>query len=200
MEQLQELGKTNKRKMGFVTLDGMKWETLSSEYIIRRPWLTARRDKVKLPDGKENPEYYVLEYPDWVSVIAITTDGLFVIERQYRHGLGQTNFEIPAGVCEKDELPIDAARRELLEETGFGGGEWTELMQISANPTSHNNLSHAFIAKGVERIGKQCLDETERLEFFLVPREELIEMLANGEMMQSLMIAPLYKALYEHKI
>lgn len=180
--------------------DDKKWETLSSEYIVRRPWLTARRDTVKLPDGKVNPEYYVLEYPDWVSVIAITTDGQFVVERQYRHGLGETHFELPAGVCEKGELPIDAARRELLEETGFGGGQWAELMQLSANPTSHTNVSHAFIAKGVVPISEQHLDDTERLEVFLISREELIAILSRGEMMQSLMIAPLYKALYEHKI
>lgn len=180
--------------------DDKKWETLSSEYIVRRPWLTARRDTVKLPDGKVNPEYYVLEYPDWVSVIAITTDGQFVVERQYRHGLGLTHFELPAGVCEKGEQPIDAARRELLEETGFGGGQWAELMQLSANPTSHTNVSHAFIAKGVVPISEQHLDDTERLEVFLITREELIAILSRGEMMQSLMIAPLYKALYEHKI
>lgn len=180
--------------------DDMKWTTLSSEYIIKRPWLTARRDTVMLPDGKINPEYYVLEYPNWVSIIAITTDGQFIIERQYRHGLGQTCFELPAGVCEKGERPIDAARRELMEETGFGGGEWTELMQISANPTSNNNISHAFIAKGVEKVCSQHLDDTERLEVFIVSREKLIDLLSCGEMIQSTMIAPLYKALYEHKI
>ena len=61
-----------------------QWEVLESEYLIQRPWLTARRDKVKLPNGVVNDEYYVLEYPDWVNVIAITEDGRFVMERQYR--------------------------------------------------------------------------------------------------------------------
>ena len=56
-----------------------KWRTLSSEYLIRRPWLTARRDKVELPDGRVNDEFYVLEYPSWVNVIAITADGRFVM-------------------------------------------------------------------------------------------------------------------------
>ncbi len=63
-------------------------EILSSEYIIRRPWLTARRDSLRYAGGKVNPEYYVLEYPDWVNVIAITNEGDFVMVRQYRHGLG----------------------------------------------------------------------------------------------------------------
>lgn len=182
------------------TADNMRWQTLASEYIIKRPWLTARRDTVQLPDGAINSEYYVLEYPEWVSIIAITTDGQFLVERQYRHGLDRTDYELPAGVCEADEQPIDAARRELLEETGFGGGEWTELMQLSANPTSHTNLSHCFLARGVTHQSAQHLDATERLEVHLISREELLTLLADGKFMQSLMIAPLYKALYEHKI
>ena len=70
----------------------MEWKTLKSEYIIRRPWLTARRDTVELPTGVVNDEYYVLEYPDWINVIAVTPDGRMVFVRQYRHALGQTCF------------------------------------------------------------------------------------------------------------
>ena len=69
------------------------WETLSSEYLIKRPWLTARRDVARLPDGRINNEYYVLEYPDWVNIIAVTKDGLLVMERQFRYALGNTCYE-----------------------------------------------------------------------------------------------------------
>ena len=100
-----------------------KWEILSTEYLIRRPWLTARRDHVKLPTGVENPEFYVLEYPDWVNVIALTRDGEFVMISQYRHALGDTRYELVAGVVEEGESPLEAAQRELLEESGYGGGE-----------------------------------------------------------------------------
>lgn len=70
--------------------DDKKWQILASEYLFRRPWLTVRRDHVRLPNGAEIPEYYVLEYPDWINVIAITRDGRFLLERQYRHGLQWT--------------------------------------------------------------------------------------------------------------
>lgn len=180
--------------------DNKKWEIVETEYLIRQPWLTARRDRVRLPDGMENPEYYVLEYPDWVCVIAITDDGQFVMERQYRHGLGQTHYELPAGTCEQGEDPLLTVQRELLEETGFGGGQWTHLMDLSANPTSMNNLSHSYIAKGVKRISEQHLDETERLDVILMSRDEVLSMLQRGEMVQSLMVAPLYRALYEQLI
>ena len=97
-------------------------EILGSEYIIKRPWLTARRDRLLMPNGNINPEFYVLEYPSWVNVIAITPDDRFVMVRQYRHGLGIISTELCAGVVEQGEEPIDAAKRELLEETGYSGG------------------------------------------------------------------------------
>ena len=71
-----------------------KWKILESTYISRRPWMTARLDKVQLPDGRINPEYWVLEFPDWVNVIAITKDGKMVMVRQYRHALGITEYEL----------------------------------------------------------------------------------------------------------
>ena len=99
-----------------------KWKILSSEYLVRRPWLTARRDVAQLPDGRVNNEYYVLEYPDWVNIIAITKEGKMIMERQYRHALGNTCYELPCGVIEAGETPLEAAKRELLEETGYAGG------------------------------------------------------------------------------
>ena len=171
------------------------WKVLRSEYLIKRPWLTARRDELELPDGRIVPEYYVLEYPDWVNVIAITKDGQFVMERQYRHALGCTCYELPCGVMEEDETPLEAAKRELAEETGFGNGEWKELMTLSANPSTMTNLTHCFLATGVERISEQHLDPTEELSVHLLSREEVLSLLRNNEMMQSLMVAPLLKYL-----
>ena len=171
------------------------WKVLRSEYLIKRPWLTARRDELELPDGRIIPEYYVLEYPDWVNVIAITKDGLFVMERQYRHALGCTCYELPCGVMEEGESPLEAVKRELSEETGYGGGEWTELMTLSANPSTMTNLTHCFLATGIEKMTDQHLDPTEELSVHLLTREEVLDLLRNNQMMQSLMVAPLLKYL-----
>ena len=175
-----------------------KWETLKSDYIIKRQWLTARRDEVQLPNGVIHDEYYVLEYPDWVNVIAEDCNGNLIIERQWRHGLGIVSNEICASVIEKDEEPLNAAKRELQEETGFGGGTWSKLMTISPNPSTTNNLCHCFLAKGVEPISSQHLDKTEDIEFQLLPKTKVFEMLKNGDFMQALMIAPLWKYFSEH--
>lgn len=180
--------------------DDKKWEILESEYLIRRPWLTARRDHVRLPDGVENKEYYVLEYPDWVNVIAITVDGKFVMERQYRHGLQWTGYEICAGVCESGENPLEAAKRELWEETGFGGGEWKLQMTISANTSTMTNLCHCFVATGVERISEQHLEVTEDISVHLLTVDEVRNLLVGNEIRQALMAAPLWKYFAEQHL
>lgn len=171
----------------------MRWKTLKSDYILKRPWLTARRDVVQLPNGEINDEFYVLEYPDWVNVIAITPDDHFVFVRQYRYALDIDSIELCAGVIEPDETPEDGARRELLEETGYGGGEWQEFMTIGQNPSTCNNLTHCFIAKGVTRLQDQHLDRTEDIDVVLLTREQVLEMLNSDTLKQALMLAPLWR-------
>ena len=171
----------------------MTWKILSSEYLIERPWLTARRDRVELPDGRIIEEYYVLEYPDWVNIVAIDKEGKMLLVRQYRHGLQRTGYELVAGVLEKDENPMEAAKRELLEETGYAGGEWHELMQISANTSTMTNVTHCFVAAGVEKVSSQHLDENEDLEVYTFTQDKVKEMIRQGEFMQALMVAPLLR-------
>lgn len=177
-----------------------KWKVLKSEYLFRRPWLTVRKDCVELPDGRVNPEFYVMEYPDWVNVIALTEDGKFVMERQYRHGLGKTCIEIPAGVMEVGESPLEAAKRELMEETGYGDGEWSELMTISGNSSTTDNLSHCFVARNVKKVSGQHLDSTEDLEIVLLDKEDVRDLLVNDQIKQALMAAPLWRFFAENKL
>ena len=177
--------------------DNCPWRVLKSEYVIKRPWLTARKDCVELPDGRTIPEYYVIEYPDWVNVIAIDRDGRFIMERQYRHGAKVTGYELPCGVMEKGETPLEAARRELLEETGYGNGEWELLMKLSPNPGAMSNLTYCFLATGVEKIAEQNLDDTEDLTVHVMSREQVKDLLLKNEIYQSLMVASLYKYFYE---
>ena len=83
------------------------WKVLRSEYIAKEPWFTARRDEVQLPNGNVIPFYYVLEYPAWICVIALTKEGGMIMERQYRHGIGRVDYELCAGVVD----PTDASPR-----------------------------------------------------------------------------------------
>lgn len=178
------------------------YRRLSSRTIIDRPWLSARCDEVELPDGRVNHEYYVLHYPTFVNVIALKPNGKMIIERQYRYALGRECPEIPAGCAEKGETPLQAIQRELMEETGHGGGIWEELMVTSPNSSTVDNLCHSFLARNVDQRGEQHLDATESLVFEEMSQEEVFSKLVHGEFMQAMMIAPLWKyfALYRQDL
>lgn len=173
--------------------DDMKWEVLETETLFDALWLNARRDKVQLPNGRIYDDYYVLHYPDWVNVIAITDEGTVVLERQYRHGLGQVSTEIVAGCVEPGETPLAAAQRELMEETGYAGGSWTLLMSLAPNASTQDNHCYCYLAEGVALHGTQHLDATEDIRVMLVPKDEVKQMLHNGEFVQAMMVAPLLK-------
>ena len=176
-----------------------KWKTLRSEYLFQRPWLTARRDAVELPDGRVHDEFYILEYPEWVNIIARTPEGEFVMVRQYRHGTQEVLTELCAGCAEPGEDMETAARRELLEETGFGGGKWRAFDVLAPNASAMTNHSHTFIAEGVTRQSEQHLDPTEDIAVVLLSEAELLELMQSGQIKQTTMAAPLWHYFYELK-
>lgn len=176
--------------------DPKPWDVLDSVYLSRKPWLTLRQDRVRLPNGTIIDDYNVLEYPDWINVVAVTEEGAFVLVRQYRHGRQAVNDELTAGVVDPDDAnPEAAARRELLEETGYGGGEWSHLMTLSANPGTHANLVHSFLARGVRYLQPPQLEATEEIHVHLVSLNDLRVLLDQGEFLQALHAAPLLKYL-----
>lgn len=176
-------------------LENRKWEILDSEYLAKEgDWFTVRRERVQLPNGHIIPHWYVFEFPHWVNIIAITKDGQFVLIDQYRHAIRETHYELCAGVVDPtDESPMHAAQRELLEETGFGGGEWEAFMQIRPNPTNQINMQYTFLAKNVEYVGKLGSDPSEDICTHLMTEEEVYELLTSGGIVQALHQAPLWK-------
>lgn len=171
--------------------DPQPWLVERTEYIHQLPWFTVRKDAIRMESGGVIPDYFVLEYPDWVNVVAVTTRGELVLIRQYRHGLANVHYELCAGVIDPDEDPLVAAQRELLEETGFGGGQWELLMTLSANPGTHSNLTYSYLATQVELKQEQQLELTEEITVHLVSPGRAAAIVTNGEMMQSLHLAPL---------
>lgn len=162
---------------------------LASEYLFREPWLTVRKDKCELPNGKIMPAFYVSEYPTWVTALALTKDNKVVMVKQYRHGIEEVLIETPGGVVDEGEDSITAIKRELKEETGYEFESVEFLGKISANPSTHNNYLHMFLLKGGEKVGEQELDDTEDVEVFICTIDELKELVKENKIIQSLHVS-----------
>ena len=173
-----------------------EWKVLSSEYSIREHWLTVRKDHVLLPSGVEIEDYYILEYPGWVTVIAITDDFRYVVTKQYRHGIRKVCYELSGGAAEFGEDLMQAAKRELKEETGYGGGEW-KLFTVSApNSANMTNMCYTFLATGVQKTSNQDLDRTEDIEVCLLTEKEMINAIDSGSFIQGNMLAAIWRWLF----
>ncbi len=174
--------------------DPKPWQVENRRYVYdRKPYMVMREDTVRLPNGACIPDYFVFEYPDWVAVLAVTAGEQFVLIRQYRHGIGQVHFELAAGVADAGESLLTCAQRELLEETGYGGGHWQPWITVSANPGTHTNWCHVFLATGVERLEAQQLEHTEDIAVHVLSAAEVREMLLGGGVAQAMHAAALWR-------
>jgi ADP-ribose pyrophosphatase len=167
------------------------WKILSSSHLREN----VRVDQCEFPNEKVF-EAVVLEYGTWVTILALTKDQQVVLIRQYRHGVQEVITELPGGVMdEADASPLGAARRELLEETGYKSDKIIQVGCVSPNPANQTNLIYSFLALDAEKVGEQALDDTEEIEVFLEPLEEVIAMARNGELIQSMQVSALFFAL-----
>jgi 8-oxo-dGTP pyrophosphatase MutT (NUDIX family) len=137
----------------------------------------------------------ILEFRAWANIVALTKNGEVVLVRQYRHGICDVLFEFPGGVVEDGEDPIDGAKRELLEETGYKASELIQIGRIYPNPALQTNALYCYLALDVEKVSVQNLDAGEDIEVHLMPLNELIEMAKRGEFPHALMTAVLFSAL-----
>lgn len=180
----------------------LNWKTLSSEYVYKDNWLTARKDKCETPSGKIVEPYYVLEYSDWATALPVTADGKIIMVRQFRQALGETCIEIPGGCIDDTDASIeDAIRRELLEETGYAFETVHYLGRTSANPSTNANLMHMFVATGGKKVQEQHLDENEEIEILEYTWEEFTQLVEEKRIVQSMHMTTIFYAMrYLEKI
>ena len=174
-----------------MTDEELMWSVKKSEELLHTPIFDVEKRNEESATGIVG-DYMVINATEWVTIIPVYK-GNFVLVRQYRHGLGNTCYELPCGVIEKGETPLQAAQRELLEETGYAGGTWKEWMTLSPNPATSNNLAHSFLALGVKKVSGQHLDATEDIDVYLKRPEFVRQLLEENQILQALMAAPLWK-------
>lgn len=176
-------------------MSNLKWELLSSEYLFKDSWATLRADTCRMPNGNIVSPYYVLEYPDWANVLALTADNQVILIQQYRHAANEVILELPGGCIESGELPEDGIRRELLEETGYAFQSIEKVSTLYANPATGNNKTHCFLARGGIKVQEQELDSGEEIMVELVSIEKLKELLLTNQFGQALHVSGIFYAL-----
>lgn len=164
----------------------MIWKTLSSEYLSRHIYFTARRDVCQREDGTIIDPYFVVELPPSATALSITDNGKAVMVKQYRHPVNEVLYETPGGFIDEGEDRETGMRRELLEETGYTFRNIEYLGTVAANPGLLTNYTHLFLATGGEKTGTQHLDHNEEIAVELVDLPELTAMVMRGEIKQSL--------------
>jgi 8-oxo-dGTP pyrophosphatase MutT (NUDIX family) len=173
------------------------WKVLESRTILQDRWLNLRADDCLTPDGVRISPYYVMSYPDWVNIVAITPDDRLLLVRQYRHAAGRFFLEIPGGGLDAQDVDSEkAARRELEEETGYIAQDWQLISSLYPNPASHTNRLHTYLATGAERRHQQRLDAGEEgLTVHALPIPEVLDGLQAGLIGQALHVSSILLAL-----
>lgn len=181
--------------------DPLAWEEVHTEHIIRDEWIDFRRSSWRFPDGSVFEPFYSYSRRDYVVVVASDTDGNYLCVRQFRQGIQQVTTEFPAGGIERKdgkeygnakdvsaEDALAAAKRELLEETGYTSDEWKHLLTVPSNATIADNYAHIFMARNCRKVSGQTLDETEFLNVIRLPARKIDELITEGEFQQAIHI------------
>jgi 8-oxo-dGTP pyrophosphatase MutT (NUDIX family) len=141
--------------------------------VFRSGFVSFRRDRCRLPDGRLSPDMYYMELRDFAMTVAITPSGNVLLSREYKHGVGDVAHTLPAGFVEPGETPASAARRELREETGYDGETFEPLGAHLVFPSLSGARGHFFLARGVRPVTAPRPDEFEEIEVVPVPLAEL---------------------------
>jgi len=165
---------------------------ITSTLVFEGKLLKVRSDTVRLPNGHTAEREYI-EHPGAVAVIALTDAGELVMERQFRYPLGRDMFELPAGKIDPGEDPLETARRELKEETGYTAQDWKHIGTINIAIGYSNEHIEIYLAKGLQRGGSK-LDDEEFLEVFTLPLETALDWVRDGRITDAKTVSGLFWA------
>ena len=189
--------------------DGLRWKLKDEQHVIQDEWIDFRKNVYELPNGEEIGPVYNFSKHSFSLIVATDENGKFICVRQYRHGVDEICTEFPAGGIEYKEKSNDpyitkeniiateddafaAAKRELIEETGYTSDEWTHLLTLPSNATISNSNVHIYAAANCKHVASQELDDSEFLDVLLLDEKELVSRINGGDFKQALHVLAYY--------
>ncbi|PON18651.1 NUDIX hydrolase [Candidatus Entotheonella serta] len=170
----------------------LDWEKLGHDYVQEDLILFKTRfDRMKNPSSGRIFKRLVLESVDWVNMVALTPEGQSVMVRQYRFGVGYSTLETPGGMVDPGEDSLTAAKRELLEETGYASDTWRYLGAVEPNPAIHNHLCHHWLAENAILVQPPEPGAGEVIEMVTLSEADIRSVVASGELRHALPLSVL---------
>ncbi len=159
------------------------WRTLSRKILLdRKPHLTVEEREIALPDGKIIPDWTWIDTPDFVVVVAVNETGRFVLLEQTKYAVRGSFFCPPGGYLNPGEEPLDAARRELLEETGYSSPDWAFMGAFMTDSNRGNGRGYYFLARQARKTAEVNSDDLEEQHLSLLSRDEVEALVAEGDL------------------
>ena len=166
-----------------------KWKTLKSDVAYSTPIFDLHRRRSSHSRRGER-DFFILDAPNWVNIIPLAKNGDVVMIRQWRHGISEFTLEVPGGMVDpEDPSPMHAARREMIEETGFDSNKIVQLGKVHPNPAIQGNICFSFLAENVHEVSRVVSLGDEETEVVMVPMREIPRLIASGDIMHALTIA-----------
>lgn len=173
------------------------WQTLDTTVQYEKYWFSVHTQKVQLPNGKILDPYFVVNVPDWTNIIIATKNEELIMVKQYRQAAQAFTIEPAGGLIDKGETPLQAAIREMQEETGYTSNEMIFLSEVYSNPALQPTKAYFYLAKNAEPKGAKNFDEFEDIELVLLPKQQVLSMLQNNEFTNGVQVGAIYKAVIE---